>query len=224
MHILAIIFLMFFSPNTNCIPGVNDGVDSTAIHQLWLDCRLNNVLSYNIFNKAFQGYSQIENLKNKNLITIVDYTLPSTQKRLFVIDLEHKTLLYQCYVAHGKNSGGNVADSFSNAPESLKSSLGFFLTAETYNGKHGYSLKLDGLEKGINDNARSREIVVHGADYVSEKYIKQFGRLGRSWGCLALPPEILKELVDKISNGSCLFIYANDKFYNQNSVFIKLKN
>jgi hypothetical protein len=188
---------------------------------LWVDCKLEGVLSFEVFNTAYKGFSRIENLRKKNLITIIDYSLPSTEKRLFVIDLANKILLYNCLVAHGKNSGENIANSFSNDPRSLKSSLGFFVTAETYNGENGYSLKLDGLEKNINDNARRREIVIHGAEYVSERYINQYGRSGRSWGCLAVPLEILKELVDKISNGSCLFIYADDKYYKENSTFLK---
>jgi hypothetical protein len=120
-------------------------------------------------------------------------------------------------VAHGKNSGENIADSFSNDSKSLKSCLGFFLTAETYTGKHGYSLKLDGLEPGINDNARQRAIVIHGADYVSASFAQQHGRLGRSWGCPALPTDRSKEIIDKISQGSCLFIYGNDPKYLKNS-------
>lgn len=195
--------------------------DSIKIHQLWIDCKLDGVLSFKIFRTAYKGYSHIENLKKKDLITIIDYSLPSSEKRLFVINLENKNLLFKCLVAHGKNSGENFAVSFSNDTRSLKSSLGFFVTGETYNGENGYSLKLDGLEKNINDNARTREIVIHGADYVSEKFVSRYGRLGRSWGCLAVPPEILRELVDKISNGSCLFIYANDKSYKENSTFIK---
>lgn len=218
MQILG--FLFFITISTSQINFDHKEVsDSTNIHQLWIDCKLDGVLNFEVFNTAYKGYSRIENLRKKNLITIIDYSLPSTKKRLFVIDLENKNLLYNCLVAHGRNSGENFANSFSNDPRSLKSSLGFFVTAETYNGENGYSLKLDGLEKNINDNARTREIVIHGADYVSEKYIIKYGRLGRSWGCLAVPPEILKELVGKISNGSCLFIYADDKFYKENSIF-----
>jgi hypothetical protein len=220
MQIISLLFLISisFSHINYDHKEVSDRID---IHQLWIDCKLDGVLSFEVFNTAYKGFSRIKNLRKNSLITVIDYSLPSTEKRLFVIDLANKILLYNCLVAHGKNSGENIANSFSNVPRSLKSSLGFFVTAETYNGENGYSLKLDGLEKNINDNARTREIVIHGAEYVSEKYIKQYGRLGRSWGCLAVPPEILKELVGKISNGSCLFIYADDKFYRENSTFLK---
>jgi len=190
------------------------------IHQLWIDCGLEKVISIDVFNDAILGYRQIDNIKKENIITIIDFSKPSTEKRFFVIDLQNKKLLYRCFVAHGKNSGGNYAKSFSNQQSSLESCLGFFLTAETYNGNHGYSLKLDGLEKDINDNSRAREIVIHGADYVSQEFIDKYGRLGRSWGCPALPPEISKEVIDKISNGSCLFIYGDDKYYRENSKLI----
>lgn len=221
VYFVRFIFLLSIFVPPPLIPIYNEQADSTDTHQLWVDCKLEGVLSFEVFNTAYKGFSRIENLRKKNLITIIDYSLPSTEKRLFVIDLANKILLYNCLVAHGKNSGENIANSFSNDPRSLKSSLGFFVTAETYNGENGYSLKLDGLEKNINDNARRREIVIHGAEYVSERYINQYGRSGRSWGCLAVPLEILKELVDKISNGSCLFIYADDKYYKENSTFLK---
>jgi hypothetical protein len=190
-------------------------------HQLWLDCRLEGVIPFDIFNTAVSGLHQIKNPGKKNIVSIIDFTRPSTEKRFYLIDLEHKKLMYKCLVAHGKNSGDIYAKSFSNDTESLKSSLGFFLTAETYSGNHGYALKLEGLEKNINDNARVREIVIHGADYVSDEFIKKYGRLGRSWGCPALPVEISKEIIDKISGGSYLFIYSDDNFYKENSVFIK---
>jgi len=218
MQFLSIIFftISFF---ITVDAGSNETTVNIDIRQLWLDCELSEVIPFDVFNRALLGFGQIENLKKKNLISIIDFSLASTEKRFYVIDLENRKLLYRCLVAHGKNTGENSARNFSNESKSLKSSLGFYLTAETYNGINGYSLKLDGLEKNINDNARAREIVIHGADYVSEDFIKRHGRLGRSWGCPALPPEILKEVVDKISNGSCLFIYADDKFYNENSGF-----
>jgi hypothetical protein len=190
-------------------------------HQLWIDCKLEGVISFDIFNMAVTGLHKIENPVKKNILSIIDYTRPSTDTRFFLIDIEHKKLLYKCLVAHGKNSGDIYAKSFSNDTESLKSSLGFFLTAETYSGNHGYALKLDGLEKNINDNARVREIVIHGADYVSDEFIKKYGRPGKSWGCPALPVDISKEIIDKISGGSLLFIYSDDNYYKVNSVFLK---
>jgi hypothetical protein len=219
MQFLSIILLFTISSFTIGEGECSEEDNTIDIRQLWLDCELSEMMPFEVFNRALLGYGQIENLKKKNLISIIDFSLASTEKRFYVIDLENRKLLYRCYVAHGKNTGENSAKNFSNESKSLKSSLGFYLTAETYTGINGYSLKLDGLEKNINDNARAREIVIHGADYVSEDFIKRYGRLGRSWGCPALPPEILKEVVDKISNGSCLFIYADDKFYNENSVF-----
>ena len=192
-------------------------------HQLWLECKLDGKISFDIFNKAVSGSHLVENRGKKNIISIIDFTKPSTEERFFVIDLEHKVLKFKSYVAHGRNSGDIYAKSFSNDPESLKSSLGFYLTAETYSGDHGYSLKLDGLEKNINDKARVREIVIHGAEYVSDEFIKKYGRLGRSWGCPALPINISKEIIDVISGGSCLFIYGDDKYYKANSVFLKGK-
>jgi hypothetical protein len=156
----------------------------------------------------------------KNIITIIDFSKPSTENRFFVIDIESKHLLYNCLVAHGKNTGENFAEAFSNTPESLMSSPGFFITAETYTGNHGYSLRLDGLEKGINDNARAREIVIHGADYVSNDYIKKYGRIGRSWGCPALPLALYKDIIDKIREGTCVFVFSTDSAYNRNTVFL----
>jgi hypothetical protein len=209
--------MLALSAFSQCNAMVTEAVD---IHQLWIDCKLEGVVSFDAFNDAILGYRQIDKIKKKNIITIVDFSKPSTEKRFFVIDLQNKKLLYRCFVAHGKNSGENYAKNFSNQQSSLESCLGFFLTAETYNGKHGYSLRLDGLEKNINDNSRAREIVIHGADYVSQEFIDKYGRLGRSWGCPALPNEIAKAVIDIISNGSCLFIYGDDKYYRENSKLI----
>lgn len=213
--ILLILIFHFTVISFNNKDITNDG----DIHKLWVDCRLNGAVSFDVFKTVLLGYRRIDDIKKKGIITIIDFSKPSTEKRFFVIDLEKKQLLYKCLVAHGKNSGENSAKSFSNQSLSLKSCLGFFLTAETYFGKHGYSLKLDGLEKGINDNSRAREIVIHGADYVSQQFIDKYGRLGRSWGCPALPTGIAKEIIDKISGGSCLFIYGVDDYYLKNSKF-----
>ncbi len=129
---------------------------------------------------------------------------------MFVIDLKKEKLLFNTLVAHGKNSGVQYAEVFSNKNRSLMSSPGFYSTAETYFGKHGYSLKLDGLEEGINDHARERLIVIHGADYVSDDFIKMYGRIGRSWGCPALPIKHTEEVINLIKEGSCLYIHADD--------------
>jgi len=205
--------ILIFSIAAPGAPGTDDDM------QLWNDCHLNGVISYNIFRTAMNGYRKLDTVKKKNLLTIVDYSKPSTDRRFFVIDIEKKQLLYKCLVAHGKNSGDLYAEKFSNSPETLKSSLGFFITGEIYYGRHGIALRLDGREKGINDNARMREIVIHGADYVSDEFIRKYGRAGLSWGCPALPVDVTKDIVSLICDGSCLFIYANDKYYQEHTAF-----
>ena len=154
------------------------------------------------------------------LLTVIDYALPSTEPRLFVIDPEDGSVLLSSLVAHGKWSGQNMAERFSNQPGSLMSSLGFFVTGNTYIGRHGYSLRLQGLEEGINDQAENRAIVIHGASYATKEFIARHGRLGRSWGCPALPPESSKAIIDLIKDGTCLFIYGTDPAYLENSRFL----
>lgn len=181
-------------------------------------------LSRQAFDYAVQGLSyikQIGKLTNENIISIVDFSKPSSQKRLFIIDLKNYRLLFNTHVAHGANSGKEYASQFSNKPESYMSSLGFYKTAETYIGKHGYSLHLQGLERGINDNAYMRDIVIHGADYVNEQYARLQGYIGRSWGCPAVSEKLSKPIIDKIKNGTCLFIYSTNKNYLAQSKIIK---
>ena len=161
------------------------------------------------FTEALTGFYKMKEkgLVQKDILTIIDFSLSSNVKRLWVIDLATNTVLFQSLVAHGRNTGDEFATSFSNQDSSNKSSLGFYATAEVYNGKHGQSLKLDGLEKGINDHARQRGIVIHAANYVSESFINKNKRLGRSQGCPALPEDISAEIIQLIKNKSLLFIY-----------------
>lgn len=190
---------------------------SAAFLNLYYKKQYNNKgLSEEVFNTTMKGYlSLIEQKKiaNPGIITIIDFSKPSTEKRLFVLDIEKGEILFETYVSHGKNSGELYAKSFSNTAQSHKSSLGFYVTGETYSGKHGYSLKLEGQERGINDNAYRRAIVIHGAKYVSERYIDTQGFIGRSYGCPALPLNLTKPIIDKIKGGSCLFIYYPSENY-----------
>ena len=161
------------------------------------------------FAEGLEGFYKLraQGIIKRDILTLVDFSLSSNVKRLWVIDLATNTILYNSLVAHGRNTGDEFANSFSNAPESYKSSLGFYATGEIYNGKHGSSLKLDGLEKGVNDSARERAVVMHGADYVTESFIKNNHRLGRSLGCPAIPVALTKEIINTIKGKSCLFIY-----------------
>jgi hypothetical protein len=180
-------------------------------------------LSFDAFKSALIGFSKIQHsklLENDSLLTIIDFSLPSTQERLFVIDLKNSKLITESLVAHGKSTGDLCSENFSNKIESHQSSLGFYITEDTYLGKNGYSLRLNGIEKDINDNAKERAIVIHGADYVSKNYINKYGRIGRSFGCPALPLEQNKEIIDLIKNNTCLFIYYPTSYYFDKSTLV----
>lgn len=153
-------------------------------------------------------------------LTVIDYSLPSTTPRLWVFDLKLGKLLFEELVAHGKNTGENYAQAFSNTYGSLQSSLGLFLTKETYNGSNGYSLRMDGLEEGFNDNAMERAIVFHGADYVNTRFVKKQGRIGRSFGCPAVRTGIAKKVIDTIKGEQFLFSYYPDQHWLADSQFL----
>jgi hypothetical protein len=193
----------------------NKGGSSFSIlyDKLYLD---RQGLSRRAFEYAMQGFECLKQkgtIENDQVISIIDFSQPSSAKRLFVIDLYNQQVLFNTWVAHGENSGKEYASKFSNKPESHKSSLGFYKTLDTYMGIHGYSLRLQGLERGINDYANRRDIVIHGAAYVSQALIESQGYIGRSHGCPALPEKLNKPIINKIKNGSCLFIFGEDKNY-----------
>ena len=169
--------------------------------------------SFESFSIALEGFYKLKEkgLVTKDILTLIDFSKSSNTKRLWVIDLTTNEVLFNTLVAHGKNTGEEFANYFSNKAESFQSSLGFYATAEVYIGKHGLSLRLDGLQKGLNDKARERAVVVHGADYVSESFIKNHKRLGRSQGCPALPVEMNEKIINVIKGKSCLFIYHPSK-------------
>jgi len=175
-------------------------------------------LDKKVLNRALEGLSKID-VKNKKVLTIIDYTKSSNEKRLFVIDLKKEKIIFDTYVSHGKNTGGEFAKKFSNNLNSLQSSVGFFKTSTTYTGKNGYSMRLNGLEKGINDNAMKRNIVIHGAKYATESYINKYGRLGRSWGCPTIPLDLSKDLINSIKGESIVYINGDLNNYQKKSKF-----
>jgi hypothetical protein len=181
-------------------------------------------LSEEAFKEAITGYQNLLNagtVLNNTILSIVDFSLPSFKKRLFVLDMENGKLLFNTLVAHGRNSGQIYATRFSNRNHSFESSLGFYVTGETYFGQNGYSLRLLGMEHGFNDNAYKRGIVIHPADYVNDEMSKTYGRLGRSEGCPAIPSDVHRAVIETIKNGTCLFVYAKDKKYAHRSKLLK---
>jgi hypothetical protein len=159
--------------------------------------------------QAYQRAAQAGAIAHPGLLTLIDYTLPSVDHRLWVIDLQSGNVLFHELVAHGRGSGDNLATAFSNDDNSHMSSLGLFVTRDAYVGHNGYSLRLDGLDPGVNDHALARAVVIHGAAYVSDVLGKQIGRIGRSWGCPAVRPEIAKTLIDAIKGGTVVFAYGH---------------
>lgn len=204
------------------VATVADAVVSVFDAASWTDEMLAGV-DRSVFERALRaaesaiarGAAQAE-----TTLTVIDFSRPSTEKRMWVYDLGTRELLFQEHVAHGRNSGHNLANAFSNIPESNQSSLGLYRAAESYIGKHGYSLRLDGLEKGINDRARERAIVIHGAEYVNGATAQAQGRLGRSLGCPAVRPEISRSLIDAVKDGGLLFAYYPDQNWLAESTFL----
>jgi len=177
-------------------------------------------LDFAVFRYALIGYYNLKRrdaISKRGIISIIDYRKSCNEKRFYVIDLINKKLLYHTLVAHGRHSGEIYTREFSNEPGSLKSCLGFFVTGDTYDGDHGYSLRLYGKEKGFNDKARARRIIVHGAYYVRRSFIEQNGRIGRSQGCPALPAGPHIDIIDTIVGGTCLFQFYDDKKYLEKS-------
>ena len=173
-------------------------------------------LSYDVFNNALMGYYGLYNegrLSDKGILTVVDFTKSSNEKRLWVLDLNNREVLNNTYVAHGRNSGEVMAQTFSNENKSFMSSVGFYVTDEVYYGKHGKSLRLDGMDEAFNSNARDRAVVMHGAEYATENFIKQYGRLGRSLGCPAVPLGEHESIIDAVKGKTALYIHSGDENY-----------
>ncbi|PID71376.1 MAG: hypothetical protein CSA39_06530 [Flavobacteriales bacterium] len=184
-----------------------------------------NSLNYEAFSHALKGYVQLKEngrLENKKYLTVIDMQASVNEERFFIINMETQTIEHKSVVAHGKNSGLEYAKRFSNRVNSHQSSIGFYKTAETYIGKHGFSMRLDGLERS-NSNARKRAIVIHQADYMEQHFMDQNGRMGRSFGCPSLPAKDYKIIIEKIKEGSCLFIYFPKEHYLKTSKFIQFE-
>lgn len=202
-------------------PGLSIAHSLSTADKIYSTTHLENFgLSRPVFELALKGFEKLQQqgvLSTDSILTIVDFSKSSRQKRLVVIDLKTKEVVFNTVVAHGRNTGQEFARSFSNQPRSNKSSLGFYVTKGTYMGSNGYSLKLDGFEKGINDKAMERAIVMHAADYANEEVIGRKGYLGRSFGCPAVPQKVSKKIIDKIKNGNALFVYFPDQKYLNSS-------
>lgn len=190
-----------------------------------IDFSSGTTLKFDVFEKALLGFNNLKKAgkidENTKLLTVCDFSLSSNIKRLWVINTETGEILFNSLVAHGKNTGEEFAVNFSNTESSLQSSLGFYVTDVTYHGENGYSLKLLGVDKGYNDNALQRAVVMHGADYVSDEFAKKHKRIGRSWGCPAVPRALAEPIINTIKGKNVLFIYYPEENYLTSSQWLK---
>ena len=208
--------------DNSVLPAANLLVDSLYNELHLAEAGLNRQAFFNAY-KGYQYLISQDKIANKDLLTICDYSQPSSQKRLYVLDLKDNVIAYNTYVAHGHNSGADMATSFSNLNSSNKSSLGFLVTAETYNGHNGYSMRFDGMERGINDNVRPRDVVMHGSAYVCGDRAESGAMMGRSWGCPAIAAAESKAIIDEIKGGTCFYIYSPDAVYTHRSPILNAK-
>jgi len=205
-------------PTKTSVSLIPDTVYKSYINRVYDSVGLaQSGLTVEVFEKAVTGFLNLRNAgkiaADKSILTIADFDQSSTKKRLWIVDLDKKELILNTWVAHGRGSGDDMATRFSNTSESHQSSMGFYVTGEIYRGKHGRSLRLDGMDEGFNSNARSRAIVVHGANYVGQGTINALGRLGRSHGCPAVAPELTDEVINTIEGKTVMFINVNDSSY-----------
>lgn len=211
-------FSFLSSPQNNESIGTPSWLDQEA---KIIQSQANN-LDPTVLKLSLTAYmnARKQGLADKGILTIIDYTKPSTERRLWVVNLKNGKILFNTLVAHGKNSGALTPTSFSNQPGSLKSSFGVFLTDKPYIGGVGYALRLIGLERGVNDNAYQRDIVVHGAWYAGADTVRKYGQLGRSWGCPAVSNDIARPIIDTIKEKTLVFVYSNDRKWLRNSTFL----
>lgn len=184
-------------------------------------------MDYDVFRYGMIGFYSLKEsgrLSDRNLVSFIDFTKPSTEKRFYTIDLDSRSVKFHSLVSHGRNTGENMATSFSNRQHSNQSSLGFYVTGETYVGSKGYSMRLDGVDGKYNSNMRNRAVVMHDAEYVSQGWITKYGRLGRSQGCPALPKAISKKVIDTIKDKTVIFAYFKDVDYLKTSAHLNLDN
>lgn len=224
LFIVFLLFLLLTSFVAHTPKGPGKVIPTEKLLSVFSDLQLGKLgLSECVFQCALNGWNKLsisEKVQN-HILTICDFSQSANAKRLYIIDMESKKLLFHSLVAHGRNTGEEFAKSFSNEPSSYKSSLGFYITKGVYQGQHGTSLKLEGVEQGFNHKAEERAIVLHGADYVCENFIAANGRLGRSLGCPSVPVELAEPIIKTIKDGSCLFIYYPDKKYLSNSCLVR---
>lgn len=223
LFLLLLLNIGLFSnhPSTNSI-GTPNSIGEEEMYANWSQQFHINLEAIKLGIKGYKKLIALGQINNSKYLTIVDFSKPSNAERLFIIDMLSQQVILKTLVAHGKNSGTLMANAFSNKMSSLKSSLGFYLTGNTYQGKHGTSLVLDGVEQGINDQAKSRAIVLHGADYVSNRFSgDDKNPIGRSFGCPAVPNNQVKSIISIIKGGTCLFVYAPNLEYTQKSMLAK---
>lgn len=222
---LRLIVLFTFLFSLTSIASAADGALTTfEVSTIYSQLEGISIPAYDVFEKGLKGYQKLQEegklSKNKEVLTIIDFRLPSSKKRMWIIDMEKLKVIHYTYVSHGRNSGIKFAKKFSNRSGSFQSSLGFYVTAEAYHGKHGLSLRLDGQEKGFNNNARRRAIVLHAAKYACQNIVENTGRLGRSLGCPAIPLEDHENVIQQIKDGTALFIFYPEQEYLQKSRYL----
>ncbi|MCA0403426.1 MAG: murein L,D-transpeptidase catalytic domain family protein [Proteobacteria bacterium] len=217
--ILSLLSAAFFSSgigHTDALPAKQGNKIASQVSHLSQKAPQLNKRVLKMALTAYQKASAKGAVK-KSVLTVIDYSLPSNKQRMWIFDVNKERLLYNTYVAHGQNSGSVTPNHFSNTPSSKATSLGTFVTRDTYIGSKGYSLNLQGLERGFNDNAYNRRVVIHGAWYVEPDFIRKAGRAGRSWGCPSIAQTMAKPVINTIKGGSVVFAYYPDKKYLRNS-------